>query len=168
MLNPFRVKTAMLVAASAAAFAVPAHAGSQSSPLAVNATVTANCTISTSALAFGSVDTLSGSPVLGTGGVTITCTSGTGWSAAADAGAGSGATLDTRRMTAGSDTLNYMLYTDSGRTTVWGDGSGSTAAITSTGSGSAQSVTIYGRVPAGQTGVPAGSYSDTVGVTVTY
>jgi spore coat protein U-like protein len=168
VLNPFRVKTAILVAACAAAFAAPAHAGSQSSPLTVNATVTGNCSISTSALSFGSVDTLSASPVLGTGGVTITCTNGTAWSAAADAGAGSGATLATRRMTSAGNTLNYMLYTDSGRTTVWGDGTGTTAAIASTGSGAAQSVTIYGRVPAGQTSAPAGSYSDTVGVTVTY
>jgi spore coat protein U-like protein len=37
-----------------------------------------------------------------------------------------------------------------------------------TGSGTAQAVTVYGRVFSGQTSVPTGSYSDTVAVTVSY
>ena len=47
-------------------------------------------------------------------------------------------------------------------------GTGSTATIGDTGTGSAQAVTIYGRVGSGQTSAPAGSYADTVSVTVTY
>jgi spore coat protein U-like protein len=71
-------------------------------------------------------------------------------------------------MANGANLLNYAVYTDSARSTVWGDGgAGATATIDGTGSGTAQSTTIYGRIPAGQT-VPAGSYSDTVNVTVTY
>jgi len=63
--------------------------------------------------------------------------------------------------------LDYALYTDSGRTTIWGDGTDG-ATIDDTGTGSAQAKTIYGTVLAGQPGVPAGSYADTVAVTVTY
>lgn len=159
---------AALTAAAVFAFATPAFAATTSSTLNVSATVTANCTVSTSALAFGNVNTINGSVVDGSGGLSVTCTNGTGWSAAAGVGAGTGASFSARRMTSGSNTLSYNLFTDSGRTTVWGDGTGSTSALTGTGTGGAQSVTVYGRVASGQTSVPVGSYADTVAVTVTY
>lgn len=147
----------------------PAHAAETTSTLDVSATVTANCVVSTTALAFGNVDVTSGSNVDGTGGISVTCTSGTGWAASANAGSGTGASLATRKMANGANLLNYALYTDSARTTVWGDGvGGTTGTISGTGSGSAQASTIYGRVPSGQTSLPAGSYADTVTVTVTY
>lgn len=169
MHKTFRFRTAIAAGVfAAAAFATPASAGTQSSNLSVSATVSANCSISTTPLDFGSIDTLSASAVDGTGGVSITCTNGSSWAASADVGSGSGATFASRRMSAGSDTLNYTLYTDAGRTTVWGDGSGSTATVDDTGTGASQSITIYGRIPAGQTSVPAGDYADTVSVTVTY
>lgn len=158
----------ILAAAGTAIFSSPASAGTRSSTLSVDATVTANCTISTSPLNFGSVDTLSGSPVDGTGGITVTCTNGTVWSAAADAGSGSGATFASRRLTQGADTLSYNLYTNAGRTSIWGDGTGSTVTIGNTGTGAAQTVTVYGRIPGSQSSAPAGSYADTVSVTVTY
>lgn len=145
-----------------------AQAATVSSTMSVTATVTANCVISTSALAFGNVNTISGTNVDGTGGLTITCTNGTPWSASAGVGAGSGASYTNRRMTSGANLLNYNIYTTVARTTVWGNGTGGTAAIAGTGSGAAQAVTVYGRVASGQTGVPAGAYADTVAVTVTY
>lgn len=157
-----------LAAAVLVTFAAPASAGTASSNLSVNATVTANCTISTSALNFGSVDTLSASPVDGSGGITVTCTNGTGWTAAADVGIGSGASFVSRRMSQGLNLLSYNLYTNAARTDVWGDGSGTTFTIANTGTGAAQAVSIYGRIPAGQISVPAGGYADTVSVTVTY
>lgn len=163
-----RAAGALLLAAAAFGLPTAATAATVGSSLGVNATVTANCTISTSALAFGNVNTLSGSNVDGTGGLSITCTNGTGWSASAGVGGGSGATFASRKMAQGSDLLNYSLYTDSARSSVWGDGTGSTSLFSGTGTGSSQAVTVYGRVPSGQTSVPAGSYADTVAVTVTY
>jgi len=154
--------------ASAAAFSAPAFAATTSSTLNVDATVTANCTVSTSPIAFGNVNPLSGSNVDASGGITVTCTNGTGWTAAADVGSGSGATYASRRMTDSGNLLSYNIYTNAGRTTVWGDGTGSTATIGNTGTGAAQSVTVYGRVGSGQVTVPPGSYDDTVSVTVTY
>ncbi|HEX8191502.1 MAG TPA: spore coat protein U domain-containing protein [Allosphingosinicella sp.] len=170
MLKTIRIKTAIAAGAGVAAamFATPAAAGTQSSNLGVSATVAANCTISTTALAFGSIDTLSASAVNGTGGVAIACTNGSTWTATADVGTGAGATFAARRMTSGANTLSYSLFTDAGRTTVWGNGTNSTGVITSTGTGSTQNITIYGQIPGSQTGVPAGAYSDTVAVTVTY
>ena len=145
-----------------------ALAATATSSMNVTATVTANCTVSTSALAFGSVNVIGGTNVDSTGGLTITCTNGTAWSAAAGVGAGSGASFTNRRMTAGANLLNYNIYTTTARTIVWGDGTASTGLLTGTGTGAAQSVTVYGRVGSGQTGVPAGSYTDTVAVTITY
>jgi spore coat protein U-like protein len=152
-----------------AAGAQPAFAATTTSTLDVSATVTSNCVVSTSPIAFGNVDVTNGSNVDGTGGISVTCTSGTGWTASADAGGGTGASLVVRKMSDGTNLLNYALYTDSGRTSVWGDGAGgTTATIAGTGNGVAQATTIYGRVPSGQTSLPAGDYDDTVTVTVTY
>jgi len=158
---------ALLVPASLA-LPTAASADTASSTLDVSATVTANCTVSTSALSFGNVNTISGSNVDATGGIAVTCTNGTAWAASAGVGSGTGASFAARRMSSGASLLSYNLYTDSARSSVWGDGSGSTATIGNTGTGSAQNVTIYGRVGSGQTSVPAGSYGDTVSVTVTY
>lgn len=152
----------------AACLPAAASAATASSTLNVSATVTANCTVSTSALAFGNVNTLSGSDVDGAGGISVTCTNGTDWSASAGVGAGTGASFAARQMTAGANLLSYNLYTDSARSTVWGDGTGATSTIDNTGTGSVQNVSIYGRVGSGQISVPAGSYADTVAVTVTY
>jgi spore coat protein U-like protein len=68
----------------------------------------------------------------------------------------------------GGSTLNYNLFTTGAHAVVWGDGTSSTATLGNTGNGAAQTLTIYGRIPAGQTTVPAGSYADTVAVTITY
>ncbi len=159
----------LLLAATLGLFApAAAIAGTAATTIGINANVVANCTVSTSALAFGNVDTLSGSNVDGAGGLSVTCTNGTAWTAAAGVGSGSGASFSSRRMTSGSNLLSYNLFTDSGRTSVWGDGTGSTATLAGTGSGSAESVTVYGRVGSGQTSAPAGAYADTVAVTVSY
>lgn len=154
----------------AAGVALPqaAMGATASSTMNVTATVTANCTVSTTALAFGSVNTISGLNVDSTGSLSIRCTNGTPWSAAAGVGSGSGASYANRRMTSGANLLNYNIYTTAARVTVWGNGTAGTAPIAGTGTGAAQAVTVYGRVGSGQTSVPAGAYADTVAVTVTY
>lgn len=156
-------------AAAVALAAFPASAATTTSSLSVNATVTANCSVSTTAVAFGNVNVLSGTDTDATGGLSVTCTSGTTWSASADVGAGTGASLASRKMASGANQLNYALYTESTRTTIWGDGLlGATGTFTGIGDGAAQASTIYARVPSGQGSVPTGSYADTVTVTVTY
>ena len=159
---------ALLALGAIGSGATPALAQTASSSLEVSATVTANCTVTTSPIAFGAVNTLSTANVDGTGGVTVTCTNGTAWAAAAGAGTASGASVTDRRMSSGANLLSYNLFTDSSRSTIWGDGTGSTSTIGTTGTGTAQNFTIYGRIAAGQTSLPAGTYADTVTVTVTY
>lgn len=160
--------TGTAVFAAAICLPAPALAATVGGTLNTSATVTANCTVSTSALAFGNVDSTSASDVDAAGGLSITCTNGSAWTASAGVGSGSGASYADRRMTSGANLLNYNIYTSAARTVVWGDGTGSTATIGGTGSGSAQAVTVYGRVAGGQNTVPIGSYADTVAVTITY
>lgn len=81
-----------------------------------------------------------------------------------NAGANSGGSFSNRRMSDGRDYLVYQLYDNTGRTTVWGNGSGGTATISMNSSGTA---TIYGRLPAKQN-VSAGAYADTILVTVSF
>lgn len=164
-----------LTAASALFLAASSttHAGTATSNLSVTATVTANCSISTAPVAFGSYDPVSAnatSPLNGSGTITVTCTSGDAakitLGQGSNPGTGSTDAAPVRQMKdTGTDVLAYALYQDSGRTTVWGN----TAAtgVAQTGTGSAQNVTVYGAVTAGQN-VPAGSYSDTVVATVTF
>jgi spore coat protein U-like protein len=99
--------------------------------------------------------------------VTLTCATSTAYSVSLDAGANPSSAGDvaTRRMKSGSNYVGYQMYTDSSRSDVWGTAVGDLVA--GTGNGIAQTLTVYGRVPA-QTTPPAGTYTDTVTVTVTY
>ena len=138
-----------------------AHAATDTANMTVDATVVASCTITVNSLNFGDYNL---SQLDGTATISPTCTNGTSYSIALDAGTGTGATTTTRKMTNGANTLNYSLYQDSGRTTVWGTGNDD---LDGTGSGSAQNITVYGRIPADQS-APAGTYTDTVIVTITF
>jgi len=137
-----------------------AMAATTGTSFTVSATVVASCSVSATNLAFGSYTGSSNLDQTST--VSVTCTNGTDYSVALNDGAN--ASGSTRRMlSGGSNYLSYEMYSDAGRSTVWN----AATPVTGTGSGVAQSLTVYGRVPSGQN-VPAGSYSDTVQVTVTY
>jgi spore coat protein U-like protein len=66
----------------------------------------------------------------------------------------------------GGNQIWYGLFRDAARSLSWGE-LGDGAAQPGTGSGAAQSFTVYGRVPA-QATPPPGIYSDTIIVTITY
>jgi spore coat protein U-like protein len=129
----------------------------------VTATIVANCTITASALNFG---VYAGTAVNATSTIVATCTKNAPYYVGLDAGNASGATVTTRRMTSGSNTLKYALYLNSSRTTNWGNTVGSDTA-TGTGTGANQSLTVYGQMPGGQALIP-GSYADTITATITY
>jgi spore coat protein U-like protein len=96
----------------------------------------------------------------------IQCTNTTPYNIGLNAGTATGATVTSRKMTSGSNTISYSLFSNPGMTTNWGETVG-TDTVASTGTGATQSFTVYGQVPAQSTPAP-GSYSDTVTVTVTY
>ena len=101
---------------------------------------------------------------------TATCTTGTSYTLKLDAGTGSGASFATRKMTdtvGGVATLDYSLYSDAGRSTVWGDGTGGSSTVASSGTGVLQTFTVYGRIPS-SAAATIGTYVDTITVTATY
>ena len=134
----------------------------------VTATVGASCKISAVDLAFGSYDPSSATPLDQTTTVTVKCTKTTPWEIGLSAG-GVGTYIDHREMTGTLlDKLNYNLYTDSGRTAVWGPvGGGFGSTVSGTGNGSDQSQIVYGRMPIDQY-VTADSYTDIIVATVSY
>ncbi len=141
-------------------------AATTTTTFSVQMTITSACTInSASALNFGSSGVIAAN-VDQTSTIQVQCTNSTPYNIGLNAGTGTGATVAVRKMTNGANTINYSLYSDAGRTTVWGDTVG-TDTVSATGSGAAQSYTVYGRVPA-QTTPAAAVYTDTITVTVTY
>ena len=147
----------------------PVVAGNATANLSVSTTVSANCTISTAAVAFPAYDPIVTNASVnddGTGSVTITCTKGT----AATIGLGLGANVSGSQMRmkdATTDYLNYALYQDSGRGTVWGNSGGALLSQVAAPDKNPRTFTVYGRIPSAQD-VPAGSYTDTVVATVNF
>lgn len=157
------------IAIAVAAFGPSASAATATANLGVSATVTNNCTISTSPVAFGSYDpvvTHASTDLDGSGTVTVACTKGA--TSTVGLGLGSNASGSTRRMTDGATNyLSYELYQDAGRTTVWGNAGAGLYNPGAAPSKTARNFTVYGRVTSNQD-VPAGSYNDTVVATVNF
>jgi spore coat protein U-like protein len=96
--------------------------------------------------------------------ITVTCTNLAPYNVGLNGGV-SGSVV-ARTMLNGATPVNYALYRDTGRTLNWGTTVG-TDTLAGTGNGTAQPITVYGRVPP-QTTPAAGVYTDNVTVTVTY
>jgi spore coat protein U-like protein len=145
-----------------------ADAATATADLAVSATVSVNCTISTAPLAFDPydpVDTNAAASLNGTGTVTVACTKNVAPTIAL--GLGDNASGATRRMTDGTNFLTYQMYKDAARTQVWGDAAGELLSPGAAPSKAPRNFTVYGAV-AGNQDVPAGDYDDTVVATVNF
>jgi spore coat protein U-like protein len=151
----------------------PTGSSTANESFTVYATVTSNCTISVSALNFGSLSSL-GSAASSSGSINAQCTSTTPYSIGLNTG--SNASGGQRRMySAATGTyVNYGLFLDSLFTQPWSSASsttvctnGSNTCYLGTGTGSVQSISVYGQAPVQTTPAP-GVYNDTVVVTLTY
>jgi spore coat protein U-like protein len=145
-----------------------AEAAVATTTFTVQAVINAACSVSATALNFGTYDPTAATALTGASTVNVFCTSGTPYTATLDVGSGGGS-FAARTILNGTNTLSYNLYRDAAHSQVWGDGSGSTFTVTGTGSGilTANPVTVYGQLPAGQD-KPVGTYTSTITVTVTY
>lgn len=163
MINSISRNIRLLALTGVAVFAVAAQPAlaADTAELAVSAKVSEVCNVTTSPVAFGSFDATTAGNVDAQGGFSVVCTAGAAWTAAASAGDGTGASTAARKMMSGLNVLNYALYTGS-------DHTGNFVSATGTGTGAAQDTIIYGRIPSGQTSVPAGSYADSVTISLTY
>lgn len=151
------------------AIAGSANALIRQTTFGVTASVGANCLVSAADLAFG---TYTGTAALtSSSDVTVRCTNGTPYTVALSTGSG---TYAARLLASGGNNLRYNLYTSIAYTSIWGDGTASTALVTGTGAGmalgSAVTHTVYGQLPdnAANEAAPVGSYADTITVTVEY
>jgi spore coat protein U-like protein len=147
-------------------------AASATASLPISVVVGNNCTISTTAVAFPNYDPIAThvtNPDDSTAGaVTITCTRGT--AATIGLGLGANALVNQRRMedvSAATNYINYELYQNVGRTTVWGNAAPNLFTPPVAPDKNPHSFTVYGRIPAGQD-VLAGTYNDTVVATVNF
>lgn len=134
----------------------------------------AACSTSATLLAFGSYNPFAFGSSDSTGTITVSCTGGLIsllLSYDIKLSPGLYGSYATRKMGAGSNRLDYNLYTTVLRTTIWGDGSGGTGFVSDGYLLGVLTVnrnySVYGRLPAAQNVAPA-SYSDTITVTVDY
>jgi spore coat protein U domain-containing protein, fimbrial subunit CupE1/2/3/6 len=136
-----------------------------------------SCGVSATGVSFGNYDVFAASSITSTTTISVTCTLTSGGtttvSYAIALSPGLSSTFVQRQMKNGANALGYNLYSDSARTTVWGDGTGGAPTV----SGSMRvkpstptltnNVTAYGSVPALQD-VAVGAYSDGITITVSY
>ncbi|HET7813889.1 MAG TPA: spore coat protein U domain-containing protein [Candidatus Baltobacteraceae bacterium] len=149
--------------------------------VSVTGNVVGDCTTvpSTGTLAFGNYNPLSTSDLSAATPFTfsINCTRGdTNLTAAVDGGTNYANAVPSGNRAMKDNTghyLSYQLYEDSGDRTAWpfssSGGSGTPVALTAGGISTANTISLYGVIPHGQTAATdVGSYSDTVRVTVNY
>src|SRR6476661_5222729 len=102
------------------------HAQSQtaSTTFRVSAKVQAVCEVTATDLAFGTYTSQAGTPLQGTTLLRATCTPGSTYNVGLNEGTSPGATINARKMVSGTQALNYQLYSDSARSRVWGNTTG--------------------------------------------
>lgn len=98
--------------------------------------------------------------------VDIVCNSGLNWTATIDGGGSASGEL--RRATSGADYIAYRLYSDAGMTAELGAVTANT--ITGTATGATDSIDVYAKVALADNNPlpPAGTYSDTLNVTISW
>lgn len=139
--------------------------GTGSFPFDVSATVLPSCSLTgASDLGFGSAPSNFTGSLGASSTITMNCVYRTAWQVGLDNG--QNAVGSTRRMLQGSNAVIYDLYRDSAHTLRWGN-TLNTDTAAGTGTGAAQSLTVFGRVQP-QSGLAVGTYSDRITVTVTY
>ena len=163
---------APLAAALLLAVANDSPGATASTTMTVSVTVASTCTVSANPLSFGSYLPGQGSMSASTT-LAVLCTKGAPFTVALNAGTGGGSVTQ-RSMRMGTNTLAYNLYTTATHTTVWGDGTQSSATVSGIGrgltSGAAITQMVYGQVPdaAANADLAPGLYTDIVTVTVSY
>jgi spore coat protein U-like protein len=134
-------------------------------------TVSAVCTVSTAPVDFGSYNVLLTAATDTESSITVSCNETPPATVTISIGPSpNSGGFDPRQMklSGGNEFINYNLYTDSGRTQIWGDGSGSTFTMTEMVFKRAPWIaTVYGRIPPEQN-VSIGSYSETLTVTIVW
>ena len=176
---------AALAVVAGLGIATTGWAATTTSNVTVSASVSQNCTVSTATVAFGAYDPVAANAasdlVAPAAPLTVTCTKG---ATGVTIDLGQGGNYSTgRRMTDGTDFLDYQLYKASTEASgaacasppssgagIWGSTSGGSTLTPSSPTWSAATGLVFnicGVVPQAQD-VGVGSYTDTVVATVTF
>lgn len=146
---------------------------------AAEAGAVADCSLSSTGVAFGVYDPLSPAPADSVGGITVACSHVSGGaeriSYTVALATGSSGSYAARQLRAGPLRLYYNLFLDTGRSQIWGNGTGGTGVAGGSltigpGVGNRRREfehPVYGRIPALQD-VLSGSYTDTIIVTLEF
>ncbi|PNQ03130.1 spore coat U domain-containing protein [Sphingobium sp. SA916] len=140
---------------------------------ACNGLAGCSCTVTATGISFGNYNPLSPTATDATGTINVHCDLlvALAGSYTIDISAGSSGSFAPRTLRRGATALNYNLYTNAARTQIWGNGTGGSVNVTRTVLALLvfnDSVTVYGRIPAGQNVAAGAGYLDTLTVTVTY
>ena len=156
-----------LVMATVTAVAAPSPA---TTTLNVSANVASNCLVTAAPLAFTDYD--ASAAVDGSANLSVRCSNATLYTI--KLGGGLHGNIGQRLLrSAGGSVLEYNLFTNAGRGTVWGDTTG-TNTVGGTGRGmsinNANTHTVFGTIvnSVANQDVPVGLYTDAVAVTVEY
>ena len=174
--KPSNLKVAVVsaIVVGSVGFNTAIFAGTATDNMAVSTNVGISCTITVADLTFSGYDPTYGVDNDSTGSVTSTCTMGGAvvltLGQGSNADTGSTDAVPIRRMIGVSGTnaatfLAYGLFQENGRTTVFGNTSGTGNSFSATGG--ADVTTVYGRIPKNQAAA-LGSFVDSVSVTLTY
>ena len=155
--------SALLCPATMLVGTTTANAAQMRSSFQVTSSIPDSCSVTAVGLDFGAYD---GNQNDQTASITVACTAkGIPYQIGLDNGMHYSAPNRRLKHNATASYLIYELYRDAGRSARWGTDDASDVDMTS--DGTTQRFTIYGRVPAGQSG-PVGSYSNTTIVTVNF
>jgi spore coat protein U-like protein len=148
-----------------------ADCATTSTTFAVTETVQANCSATATTLAFSAYTPGAGAKANNST-ISVKCTKNTPYTIALNGGTTTGGSIAQRLMASGANTLQYNLFTTAAFSQIFGDGSGTSKTVAGTGAGvgTVNAVTVFGQLPDSATNqaAVAGSYTDTITVTITY
>ena len=160
-------KIAVSLALAAGIAASPALAAGVTGQEATNTiqvslNISTACTLTTNPMSFGTVTTATGGATASSD-TRVNCTPGAAYNVVVDAGQNDGGTgLRKLKSTTTAATVDYGIYTDTGRTIPW-----TVAGFSSTGNGADQTIPVLGKLTQA-TQVGAGTYQDLLTVTLNY
>ena len=163
----------------AAGLSLPVYAATSASDMSVTVNVNASCTMGVTSLDFGTYDPFGAhatQDLRATATVSTTCTSGATGVVTMTGGLHPTYCMSSkcyRRMANAGETsfLRYNIYTNASYSWgyVWTDNPVDVKTVGHvTGSGISQDLTVYGEVHKNQTNASAGSYTDTINVTLRF
>lgn len=125
----------------------------------------AACSISSANFAFGGYSIFADWDKESSSGIYISCNSTT--SITIKLSSGNSGNYASRYMLQGTSKLYYNVYIDSGKLSIFGDGTSGTSFYTGTAGKTTTYIPVFGRIPAKQQ-IPMGQYTDTLTVQLVF